>query len=197
MSSRGHSQPIIHVNKNGESVIVIDEKTHALKTIGYEHHEIHDGNHYLFQEGFVLNAATKTYLLTVPNSTKWPHVTFTVMGSQDTSATLIEGTTLSSTNAASIINRDRNTGTPVQAGMIISKNPSGVPVPVNDASIMFSTRFGIAANAGGRGGAGVDFSLRNELILRQNTKYLFHVTAASANENNITVSFDWYEHTNT
>jgi hypothetical protein len=168
----------------------LDDSTHAGKSIAYPHSEIHDGNSYVVEEGIQLNNASKVYLITAPNTTKWAHMTFYVDGAQDTSYTCAEGSTHTGGTAMAEINRNRNSAN--TAGVTITHTPAGA---IGTPTTLFSSQFGIATAAGGRGGGGGEGANREEFILKQNENVVCTVTALSANANNITVVFDWYEHT--
>ena len=47
----------------------------------------------------------------------------------------------------------------------------------------------------GKGGGGGEARALHEWVLKQNTKYLLRITSHT-DANVISVSFDWYEHTN-
>lgn len=168
-----------------------DSTTESLRTVTSAHHHVHDGERFVVQEGIVLNGASKDYLITTPNTTKWAHMTIDIEGGQDTSILLVEDTARTDGTAMAAINRNRNSAT--VAGITVAHTPGGV---AGAPTTMFSCQFGIPTSGGGRGGGGGTQQGRSEFVLKQNTKYLLTVTALSANDNNICVSIDWYEHIN-
>lgn len=169
---------------------VEDSTTESLKIVDFPHHEIHEGDRYLVKEGIQLNSDSKDYLITTPNTTKWGHLTIDIQGSRDTLITFVEDSAHTGGTAIAAVNRNRNSGN--SAALTVTHTPGGV---AGAPTTMFSCQFGIPTGAGGRGGGGGAATDRGEFILKQNTKYLLTVTALSANDNNICVAIDWYEHT--
>ena len=59
-----------------------DIGTGAIVLIDYTHHEIHEGNHFMYTDSVELDSTeTQDYLITTPNTTKWPHMFFNLDGS--------------------------------------------------------------------------------------------------------------------
>lgn len=168
----------------------IDDVTNAIVTVNHVHHEIHEGEHYLVQEGIQLNNASKEYLIVTPNTTKWAHIVIAIEGSQDTSASLVETTTKTGGTAMAEINLNRNSAN--TASVVVTHTPGGA---AGTPTTLFSCQFGNATSPGGRGGNGGAINGRQEFMLKQNESYLLTVTALSANVNNICVVISWYEHT--
>ncbi len=160
--------------------------------IGIEssHHEIHEGNNYVVQEGIQLNNSSKEYLITTPDTAKWAHMVIAIEGGQDTLARFVEGTGKTGGTAMTEVNRNRNSVN--TADVTVTHSPTGTEGSV---TTLFTCQFGIPAVGGGRGGSGGTLPGRNEFILKRNTKYSLTITALSANANNICVVMDWYEHT--
>lgn len=176
---------------DGSLVADVDDVSSVLTGITSPHAHVHEAERYVVQEGIQLNNASKEYLITTPDTTKWAHMTIDVIGGQDTSIRLVEGTGKTGGTSMVEINRNRNSGN--NAGVIITHTPSGTEGGI---TTLFTCQFGIPAAGGGRGGGGGAQVGRAEFILKQNTKYSLTVTALSANDNNICVSIDWYEHVN-
>ena len=169
----------------------LDAATHAVKCILYPHAEIHSGSSFMMEEGIQLNNAAEQYLISTPTGKRWAHMTINVSGAQDTSVSLDEGADCVGNNDTVVINRDRNSTKTSSVGIY-----RGIGNVVAAGTRIFTSQWGIAAVGGGKGGGGGDASTREELILKAGTKYVLTVTALSANANNITVSLDWYLHTN-
>jgi hypothetical protein len=176
---------------DGTSPVEIDDATHVLAVMDYEHHKGHEGVRYIVEEGIALNNSSKKYLIETPDSPTWAHLRITVSGSQDTSV-LFEGE-VSHTAGTAMLEVNTNGNSANTAGVVVTHTPGGaVGTPVQK----FSARFGNAMlndedEIAGNGGV---YTTKDELILCQNGKYLLTVTALSANTNNITVSLRWYEH---
>jgi hypothetical protein len=168
----------------------LDASTHALESIDSVHHEIHEGNDYLFQEGFALNDAARDYLIETADTAKEPHMTIVVTGAQDTSVVCIEGTDETGTTELTPINRNRRSKNTAETK--IYRDVAGA---AGTTTQLFSAQWGIPAVGGGKGGGGGETpGTRQEFNLKRNKKYKITITALSANVNNITVSFDWYSH---
>jgi hypothetical protein len=83
------------------------------------------------------------------------------------------------------INRNRNSDN--ATGLVITHTPTGGA----DGSVIWQDAPGAAGNPS-QSAPGTSQG-RGELILKQNTIYLFRVDGA--NDDIITYNFDWYEHT--
>jgi len=177
------------INDNENRPLRVDSSTHCIQTLSYEHHEIHAGNYFTCQEGFVLNNAARSYLIRPPKSSKECHMEIHITGSQDTSFAFYENSGYDPGLKCVTGCRNRIINTISETEINIAAGGAGAP------TLLVSGQFGIAATAGGRGGGSGVTSSREEVILSPNFKYAFTVTALSANVNNITVSFDFYEHT--
>ena len=168
-----------------------DSITHALNTITYEHHEIHDGSHYTFSTGIVDldNGISKNYILTVPNTTKWPHLVYDIEGVLFTKVEAFENTTHATGTQFPTFNNNRNSTN--IAGLKIS-NSSG---NASDGDLIYTTSFGISTGPGGKIAGGGGARGEREWILKQNTKYFLKITSLTDN-NNISCILEWYEHIN-
>ena len=186
--------PVKWVDSEGQEhpfdeLLRLDELTDVPISIASPHHEIHKGDNYVVQEGIQLNNDSKEYLITTPDTPKLAHMVIAIEGGQDTSGRLVEGTGKTGGTGMTAVNRDRNSVN--EAKVTVTHSPSGVEGSITP---IFTCQFGIPAAGGGRGGSGGTLPGRSEFILKRNTKYSFIVTALSANDNNICVVIDWYEH---
>jgi hypothetical protein len=166
----------------------LDRITRALNVIDYAHHEIHAGSHFLYTDAITLGAAaTQDYLITVPDTTKWPHIIFILDGSAITQFDLYEDTDKNGTTLQTVGNSNRNSAN--VAGVTVHKGTEGGST---DGTLIHTYKGGSATNQA-RGNAGT----RNdeELILKQNTKYILRATSGTAG-NLVNVNLSWYEHTN-
>jgi len=174
----------------------LDASTHVISTIEYEHHEIHSGSSFFFEEGFQLNSSTREYLVETANSAKEPHMVINVSGSQDCRFEWIKNTDHTPGDEVEIQNRNERSSKTSETR--IWRAPGGADG--GQAKKRWSANYGVAAAGGGKGGSGGAAGGRHEEILArrsgQNTgKYVLRITALSQNDQNFTVSFDWYEHT--
>ena len=167
----------------------MDRSTHSLQVIDYAHHEIHSGSAYVVSQRTAVNAfdiaTPMSFLITVADTAKWPHIT--ISGEANTPAywelfeddgngdhfTVVDGSAVTPTN--------RNRNSSKTAGVVIASGPT---VTNATADVLLCTE-AIAKSASGGD--------RHEFILKQNTKYLVRATAYT-NDNEGSLSLDWYEH---
>jgi len=174
---------------NGTSwqAAIIDQNTRAFATLDFEHHKVHISDHYFVAEGFTLGSGdTANYLITVPNTTKYPHMLFLTVGGLGLVAKLYQGANRTGATLLTSNNSDRNSAN--TAGTFVHDDWTG-GTTTGDLLATFAAG---SASVGGRVGGG--FRSEEELILKQNTKYVYELTSA-ANSNNISVFFTWYEQT--
>lgn len=155
------------------------------------HSHIHSGHRFFYSELVTLAlAAVRDILLVTPDTINWAHFTeLSIAGNKETNVKVYEGTTTSADGTGlTEINRNRNSAT--VSTTVLTHTPTITDV----GALIFEVQFGEATGpASSRaGGAG---ATRQEVILKQNTKYLIRITSA-ANDNDISNFFDWYEHTN-
>lgn len=163
----------------------IDGVTGTLQAIEFEHHEIHDGDHFFYSDCIALaSSATQDYMLTVPNDNVRKHFTFGVTGSGSITIAFFEGTDKTGTTAQTIYNNDRDSTT--TPGLTVHKGTSGGSTDGTD----------IHPDCGGANKQTGVIERQKEIILKTNTKYIMRITSGSAN-NNIATHFDWYEHIDT
>lgn len=171
------------------SVDQIDQSTNSLKVMDYSHAKLHAGDHYVTSDANEIDSGnTVEFLLTTPDTAKWIHLSTLFDGSAITQLDIYEGSDRDGVTALTCLNRNRNSvGIP---GLSIHRGISGgttdgtlLPLTYKSGSVTNQAR----SSASNRS--------ENELILRQNTKYLFRIT--SGTDGNLTnIIFDWYEHTN-
>ena len=162
-----------------------DETTRSVNTIGYEHHEIHSGSHYFicdYDSSIAINE-TIQFVVTTPNTTKWTHLILDFSSTLGCSLDIYEGSSsVVGGSPATPINNNRN-----------SLNTSSLTIIKDPTSLTDGTKIaGYLAGANKTGGAS---EREREIILKQNTTYLFRFTSLS-NGNAISFCGEWYEHTN-
>lgn len=164
-----------------------DASTGALMTVDYAHHEIHAGSSFAYNDVITLGSgATQDYLLTVPDTAKWPHFGYEVDGIFGVTLELFEATDKTGTTLQTAYNRNRNSAaTPTLA---IHKGTSGGTAD----GTRIAWRKGGSGTANGKLAATVHDT--DERVLKRNTKYILRLTSAAAS-NDISVRLDWYEHT--
>lgn len=163
----------------------VDRATNALNTIDYAHHEIHSGSSFTADYTVELgNGATIDILVITPNTTKWAHMEYTLLCELETEIKIYEAVTTSNDGTGlTEFNRNRNSAT--AATTVASHTPT-----VTDTGTLIRTKhFGSGKTSGGEAR---DLA---EIILKQNTKYLYRITNATSSVNYITFLLHWYEHT--
>lgn len=165
----------------------VDSATHSLQTIDYSHHEIHSGSHFMYTDCITLaDAATQDYLITTPNTTEWSHMSFEINGSAITAIDVYEGSDKTGTTLQTIFNNNRNSAT--TSVNTIHKGTSG---GTTDGTKIWCHKSGSATN---QSISGASSEQSSEIILKQNTKYIFRITSGT-NDNLTNIALEWYEHT--
>jgi hypothetical protein len=172
-----------------------DTKTGALTTIDYAHHEIHGGSSFTYHDVIASLADTvvQDYWFITPDTTKYAHIGHSVESVGPITLEIFEGA--DRTNAKTeqtCYNRDRNSAT-VNTTKIYKNNATGTGAGgTTDGVRLIWWKGGVTNN---KTQNGTDVGTTHEKILKRNTKYIFRITSGMA-ANLISVSFDWYEHTN-
>lgn len=184
----GPNQNYYHDGTNWQRIRT-EKSTHATTTIGYEHHEIHDGSHYFFCDFETLNSgATADFAVTTPNTAKWTHMTFVVAGTSQTEMRIYEGSTVSGGTALIPYNNNRNS--PNASTLTIAKNPS-VSVA---GTVIFGQSRGLGGATPSKANTAGIVSRDKEIILQSGTTYRFEIKSAD-NSNVVDYCGEWYEHT--
>ena len=175
--------------RTGKLPLGVDRITRTLQVIDYSHHEIHAGSHFMYTDHQVIanGASGDAYLITVPNSTKWPHMWFDLDGSAITDFLLYEGADRVGTTPQTVGNSNRNSDT--AATMLVHKGTSG---GTTDGTLLHRHKGGSATN---QSRAGMNTGNNEEIILKQNTKYLLRAISGT-DANLVNIKLEWYEHAN-
>ena len=166
----------------------VDQATHVLSTIEYEHHEIHGGSSYTLSRPLTLPVANDDEIrIATPNTTKWAHMIFSAVSDAAVTVSLYESTALTHVggNVLTPINRNRNSTN--TSGLTICHTPGGA----GDGNLLYSS----TAGAGGNPAQSAPGAItgRFEFILKQNTAYLLRIAGASGDV--VSINLEWYEHT--
>ena len=89
----------------------VDNATHSLQFVDYEHHEVHSGSHYeaSFVDGDLDTDETTGVYIVVADSTKWPHMLFNASTTAAADGFICEGVALSATGTLlAAVNNNRN-----------------------------------------------------------------------------------------
>lgn len=168
----------------------IDGATHVLATIGYEHHQVHEGDAFYAQHNAsgVADGGYVGVLFTTANTTSWGHAIFGMNSSSKATFELYENPTVTSTGTTvTAYNRDRNDGS--NAVVSVSHTPT-----VSNNGTLIRMRYIGTGGLANLAGAGDDRG-QSEFILEQNEQYYVKGVSEAAS-NNICVYCTWYEHTN-
>ena len=162
-----------------------DKLSKAVITIDNAHHELHEGNHFLYTDSVSLNSgSSQDYMIFVPNFISPPHMFFMVDGSAITQIRIYESGDRAGTTGQTIINSNRNSLNVSQIS--IYKDTNG---GTTDGTIIYQYKSGSASNQ-----SKSPTSERNEdeLILKKYTNYIFRIT--SSTDSNLTnIKLSWYE----
>jgi len=163
----------------------IDASTESLQVIDYAHHEIHSGSHFYIKNYMDLtNAQVFDFLAVTPDTLKWAHMLVEFNFEAEAHIQVYEGTTTSNDGTTvTPVNRNRNSSTTPTVS--IYHTPT-----VTDVGTLIA---GYKTGSGNKVGGEIRGS--NELILKQNTKYLIRLTNDTALNNWVDYLADWYEHT--
>jgi hypothetical protein len=164
----------------------LDTVTHTLQTIDYAHHEIHGGSTFHVNDVIAMtNAQVVDYLITTPNTARWAHLGYEIDPLDSGIALgIFEGADRVGTTALIAYNRDRNSATTATTTM-----HRGHSAGTTDGVQIVTRRTGTKTIGASTGDS-------TERIMKQNTKYIFRVTNLSAQTNNVSLRWFWYEHTN-
>jgi len=182
---------------NGDSgqweKMAADGPTNALRTIDYAHHEEHSGSAYFISDvvDLALNNVLDIIIVT-PDTLKWAHMLAGLFTESETEWWTYEGGTINNAGTAiTAYNHNRNSTN--TSGLTISYHTNTSLSNANiDTTVPAShLEHGIVGSGRGTGGGDRNDS---ELILKQNTTYVFRAIANAAGYMNW--RFNWYEHTN-
>jgi len=177
-------------NGNGERVYLkVDNSTHALNMIDYEHHEIHSGSHYFIATSDTMASGdTLFFEVVVPDTTREAHFLFTYTSSGLLKANVREGTTITGGDTLTTYNSNRNSS---KSSMLTIVGGGQAACNLDSAgTALLSLIHGSSDNKnpfGGSGGRG------SEIILKNNTSYVFEFISGADN-NYFMGEAEWYEH---
>jgi hypothetical protein len=162
----------------------LDGSTEAMEIIDYEHHEIHSGSSFVLTNvSDVASGATFDLLMVTPDTTSWAHMFIQATTERETLFEIFEGVTTSSDGTVCTpTNRNRNSTS--TANLLCYHTPS----ITSTASLILNAK-------SGSGKTGGEARSEQEIVLKQNTKYLFRVTNDSASAGWVSQQLNWYEHT--
>ena len=175
-------------NGTNWQTIKIDSSTRAINTIDYAHHEVHGGSSYWAAVNATLgNGEIATIGFTTPDTTKWAHLLLQIDVNASCLFEVLEDVTSFSGGAAfTVRNFNRNSANASGMTVITGYTGSNLITPTGGTTIW-------SENLGTKG-VSTSRSNASELVMKQNSNYLFRVTNG-ATSNPMTILLTWYEHT--
>jgi len=186
------TQSMIHgkISSGTSRPIRLDSSTHTMQQIRYEHHEIHAGNHFFYEDFTTLaNGNAIDFGIQTPDSTKETHLVWEIAAQGQFTFEFWEDASITfdgSDQLGSVWNNNRNsTGTTNWVNFHVNPTITNVGTALGRALV------GDASNpVRGIPGGG---KREREIILKQNAVYLFRITSG-VNGNVISYLAEWYNH---
>lgn len=173
-------------NGTGIKEIWLDKTTRTLPTIDYEHYAVHLGSSFSVSEYATVGAAaTREYILVTPSSTAWAHLVWEIQGTLVTTIAFYEDATTSD-NGTAITSINRNRNSIAVSGVSIYHTPT----LTGDGNLIYTEKFGVTS--GNQIRIGGKSRAAQEIVLKQNTKYLLRITSGTAG-NVISTNARWYD----
>jgi hypothetical protein len=185
---------VMALNNNGKirvdnlGAIVLDDLTEAQVSIDYNHHEIHEGNHFFYASYITLgNAAVGDYVLAI--GAKPLHFVFS-LSSDIAGFSLLTYENVTANNDGTLITATNNNRTINKLSTAVLRyNPTSIVI--TGAVLLRSQKVGVGGTPSSRVGGSINRS--DEVILKANTKYLLRITNLSTSNNDINIGMTWYE----
>lgn len=168
------------------STIPIDDAVNAAIFINNEHHEIHEGDAYYitYVATGVASGSNADLLLLPPNTTTRCHLVWSVDTNEETEFYLYEAGNVTGGTAVTAYNHDRNSANAATLAV------THTPTVTTTGTLIYHNYQGLT---GGTTHFGSQERREQEMIMKQNTTYLFRVTSRGAG-NDISIYISWYEH---
>lgn len=167
-------------------ILPIDELSKALISIDFEHHEMHEGNHYFGkQSSSISGGGTEAeFLFTTPDTTTRVHAKASFSGTDEFLVQLYEDVTTTDNGTVVVtFNNDRDSlNTPELTAY------TG-PTVTDDGTLIWE-----AYISGDKGLSGVSQEFGYEIVAKTNSTYLFRITKINAGTHIVDTNFWWYEH---
>ncbi len=177
----------IIVQKNGSDIeLESDPIASAFPSIEYEHHEIHEGHHYVFghtADG-VANAATVDILIKTTGCSRVPHLTGEVQSNLQGNISFYEGLTVSADGTTLSINNNNRNSSNVASCTAFHTPTVGATL---GTELFAQSMFGAGRNIGG------NVKREREFVLAPDQKYLLRFTSDAAS-NTVNMILDFYDH---
>jgi len=161
----------------------MDNSTHSLQTIDYEHHEIHSGSHYFICNYKTFgNGEVFDFTFVTPDTEQQVHLLFSVYGTAALSIEALVGAVVNV--AGTVVTSVNNNGNSLNTSNVVVRN--GDTFTSEGVSKLRSY-------AGANKAAGI-IARGQEIILARNTVYILRITNETTS-NIISWDAEWYEHT--
>lgn len=169
-----------------------DKSTNATTTIGYEHHEIHDGGHYNIRGFESLGVGENiTFGFQTSAGSQWAHLVFEITGTNQTEIRGWEGATISGGTVVPPINNNRNSTK--TCGCIITSNPVVSGTSPTSGTLIESHSQGLTGTPPTKASQNGTADRGDEWILKSGTTYMWEIKAVGASI--IDYAARWYMHT--
>jgi hypothetical protein len=167
-----------------------DEKTGAVETLEYQHHEIHGGSFFVagVHEDLAGNGSMHILFCAPTTVSLEAHVVVAIQGELETEYRFFSGPTIaaSGTNVPPVCQNRNSPGTAESAVR------SGA-TPTDSGDLLFTDHMGGGSSpARNTGGQRREDS---EWIVGSGAQYMLHVENMTSSNNNVVVVISWYEHT--
>lgn len=169
--------------------VEIDSTIKGLTVINADHHEIHDSDSYCAGYTVDVTGSSSHYSIFVTPASGYFHMVFDIATEGETDLAIYEGITCETSLSGTAItarNRDRNSDNTSSA--LIYQGASSSNITKGTTRI-----YPHACHWGTKNQVGSDQRGQAELILKQNTKYLYAIGNASASANYVGYTYSWYE----
>ena len=127
------------------------------------------------------------YVISTPNTTAWAHMIFKATGSAITQVDIYETCTRTGTTDVATFNSNRNDTDSATVIVYVGASTDG-----SDGTLIYTMKSG-GSSAQSR--QSMESRQDEEIILKQNTKYLIRFTSGT-NNNLCNLKLEWYEHSN-
>lgn len=174
----------------------IDKSSKAVSILAYEHHEIHDGNHYNIRN-FVSGLGSGVpicYGITTPNGSSWMHLLWDTEGTTQTEVRFWEGATLSGGTTVNSVNNNRNSTKTCGCIWQFNSVVSGAVGVATSGTLLENHSKGWEATTPSKGSLNASITREDEWVLKSGTTYLWVAKSVGAN-NVVDFSFRYYMHT--
>ena len=166
----------------------IDQTTSGKAQLEYEHKQVHSGDSWVVTANFTSTEELNSldYFIITPNTTRWPHLIWDVAGQATTLVRLYEGAT-GTYNLVTAYNRNRNSAR-------VNTTLIGASTGITTTGTLIWYWYSGTSGPGPARSPGATRET-GEIVLKQNTIYLFSCTATGIG-NTISADLTWYEQTN-